>query len=499
MSYGVQSAGLFGSLSIDGSTSTSLRPFSNLDLTEDQRAQVRSILKNAKSEGLTQDQIEQEINSILTPTQQATFQSDQASVSSSDSSAAASSSGTQSASTQPNPFTDSTGPFANLDLTSSQQSQVSQILSNAQSEGLTFSQVNSQISAILTTTQQTSFESDLASLPTAGGNSSQSDGSSSTASNPASSVQQQIAAAAALILQQIEQDISNQSSTSSSSGSASSSGSSTQSTQNAPNPFTDPNGPFANLNLTQDQQTQISQILSSAQSQGLTFDQINSEINGVLTSSQQTTFSSDLASLPSAPNSSGTSASGATTSSSSNFSVANIQQQIEAAAEAILQQIEQSAQSTNSSANSSSTVASTSDSTQPSQSAFNPFTDPNGPFANLNLTSDQQSLISQILSSAQSQGLTPEEVNSQIGALLSTAQQAAFGSDLASLQLPTSSGGSSDASTATASVSGQSQDGSDGTIASSTTATERQIQRQIAAAESLILQQIQYGLENPTT
>jgi Spy/CpxP family protein refolding chaperone len=491
MSYGVQSTGLFGSLSVDGSTSTSLRPFANLDLTEDQRAQVRSILKNAKSEGLSQDQIQQEINSILTPTQQTTFQSDQASVSSSASSAAASSSATQSTSTQPNPFTDANGPFANLNLTSSQQSQVSQILADAQSEGLTFSQVNSQISSILTTTQQTSFESDLASLPTAGGNSSPSGGSSSTSSNPAGSVQQQIAAAAALILQQIEQDISNQSSSSSSSGSASS-------TQSAPNPFSDPNGPFANLNLTQDQQTQISQILSSAQTQGLTVDQINSEINGVLTTGQQSTFSSDLANLPTAPGSSGTSASAASSSPSSGFSIASIQQQIEAAAEAILQQIEQSAQSTTSNANSSSTVASTSDSTQSSQSTFNPVTDPNGPFANLNLTSDQQSRISQILSEAQSQGLTPEQVNSQISGLLSTTQQATFSSDLAGLQLPASSGGSSEASTATANVSGQSQIGSDGTIASSSTATETQIQRQIAAAESLVLQQIQYGLENST-
>jgi Spy/CpxP family protein refolding chaperone len=489
MSYGVQSAGLFGSSSVDGSTSNSLRPFANLDLTEEQRDQVRSILKNAKNEGLTQDQIAQEINSILTPTQQSTFQSDQASVSSSD---AVSSSATQSSSTQPNPFTDSNGLFANLDLSSSQQNQVSQILANAQSEGLTLGQVNSQINSILTATQQASFESDLAGLQT-NGNSTQGSGSNSTSSSdPAKSLQQQIAAAATLILQQIQQDISSQNGSSSSSGSA-------QSTQSAPNPFTDPNGPFANLNLTQSQQTQISQILTSAQSQGLTVDQINSEINGILTSSQQSTFSSDLANLPTAPSSSGTSSSAASNPSSSGFSVANIQQQIEAAAEAILQQIEQSAQNTNSNSNSSLTAASASNSTQSSQSSFNPFTDPNGPFANLNLTSDQQSQISQILSQAQSQGLKPEAVNSQISALLSTTQQATLSSDLASLQLPTSSGGFSDASTATASVSGQSQDGSDGTIASSTTATESQIQRQIAAAEALVLQQIQYGVGSSTT
>jgi Spy/CpxP family protein refolding chaperone len=466
MSYGVQSAGLFGTTSIDGSASTSLRQFSNLDLTEDQRTQIRSIFKNAKAEGLTQDQVQQEINSILSPSQLATLQSNSSSEASNTTTAS-------SQSTQANPFTDPNGPFANLDLTASQQTQVSQILSTARSEGLSFDQANAQISSLLTTAQQTAFESDLTNIPSPSADGSESSGSgSSTSDVTAESVQQQIAAAAALILQQIEQDVNNQSNSGSSS--------STQAAQTTSNPFADPNGPFANLNLTADQQSQIAQILSGAQSQGLSPDQVNSQINAILTPTQQTTFTSDLANLPPPP-----AASGATGSSGTSISVASLQQQIEAAAEAILSQIEQGA---------SSSSQSTSSQASSSGTTVNPFTDPNGPFANLNLTPDQQSEISQILSAAQSQGLTPDQVNAQIGAILSTAQQGTFTSDLASLPLPPPNGSSSGASTASASVSGQSQAGGDGTSALSSNSTESQIQQQIAAAESLVLQQIQFDL-----
>jgi hypothetical protein len=438
MSYGVQSAGLFGTSSTDGSTSNSLRPFSGLDLTEDQRTQIRSIFKNAKSEGLTQDQVEQEIESTLTPTQLATYQSnlttisaestdssDSSSSSSSSTSSAASSSSLSAQGAPPppggNPFTGPNGPFANLNLTSDEQSQISQILQNAQSEGLSFSQVNSQISAILTTAQQSTFSSDLANVPAptgANGSSSSSTGSSSSTTTASQSVQQQIAAAAALILQQIEQDVQN-------SSSSSASGSSTQSTKTQPNPFADPNGPT---------------------------------------------------------NTSGT----------------TLQQQIAAAAEAILQQIEQAAETaagnTSSSTSGSSASTASGASTQSTQTPPNPFTNASGPFANLDLTSDQQSEISQILSSAPSSGFSFSQVNAQISAVLSTTQQATFAGDLASLPQPPGADGSGDAPTASASVSGQSQTGSDGTTASSSSVTETDVQQQIAAAESLILQQIQYNV-----
>jgi Spy/CpxP family protein refolding chaperone len=413
MSYGVQSAGLFTTSSIDGSTSNSLRPFANLDLTEDQRTQIRSIFKNAKSEGLTQDQIEQEIESVLTPTQLANYQSNLASESSdtSDSSDSSSSSSSTPASTSSslsaqgappppggNPFTDPNGPFANLNLTSDEQSQIAQILSNAQSEGLSFSQVNAQISAILTTSQQSTFSSDIANLPAPPG----ADGSTSSSSAAQTGVQQQIAAAAALILQQIQQDVTGASTDSTSSGSAAST----------------------------------------------------------------------------------TSAQDATTSTSTSSSKTTLQQQIAAAAEQILQQIEAAAASSTASSSNA----------QPPQGPPNPFSDPNGPFANLDLTADQQSEISQILSSAPASGLSFSQVNAQISAVLTTTQQATFASDLASLPQPPGASSAGDASTASASVSGQSQTGSDETTASNSSVSEDGVQKQIAAAESLILQQIQYDL-----
>src|ERR1700677_2066862 len=77
MSNGVQSAGLFGSSSsqTDG-TGNSLRPFANLDLTEQQRQQIRSIFKTAQTDGSTQTETQQQILAILSPTQQTTYQSD---------------------------------------------------------------------------------------------------------------------------------------------------------------------------------------------------------------------------------------------------------------------------------------------------------------------------------------------------------------------------------------------------------------------------------------
>jgi Spy/CpxP family protein refolding chaperone len=236
MSYGVQSAGLFGSSQqTTDSTSLSLRSLANLDLTEDQRTQIRSILKAAKSQGLSQTEIEQEINAILTTSQQTTFQSDIASqtASSSSTSDSSSTSGTSAAQGPPpgpppggNPFADPNGPFANLDLTSSQQSQIATILKNGQSQGLTFDQINAQINAVLTTSQQTTFATDLENLPapptvqnaqdlasgqsqTGSGDASSSSSSTATLSNglTEADIQKQIAAAASLILKQLESDL----------------------------------------------------------------------------------------------------------------------------------------------------------------------------------------------------------------------------------------------------------------------------------------------------
>ena len=63
--------------STDSISSTSLRPFSKLNLTEDQRIQLRSILHNAKSQGLSKADVKKQIDAVLTPDQQATLAADQ--------------------------------------------------------------------------------------------------------------------------------------------------------------------------------------------------------------------------------------------------------------------------------------------------------------------------------------------------------------------------------------------------------------------------------------
>jgi Spy/CpxP family protein refolding chaperone len=52
--------------------------------------------------------------------------------------------------------------------------------------------------------------------------------------------------------------------------------------------------PFANLNLTPDQQQQIAQIFQNAQTQGLTPAQVQNQVNAVLTPAQQSQLKNDL-------------------------------------------------------------------------------------------------------------------------------------------------------------------------------------------------------------
>lgn len=311
-----------------------LQQYSNLGLSESQRTQIRSIVRSAQSDGLTQAQVQQQIESVLTPAQQSQLQSESGTSSSSSTTSSSSSSLTTGSSQ-----TTATNPFANLNLTSSEEGQIEQLLQNAGSSGISLSQFTSDLSSILTTSQQSTFQSDV------------------------QSVLQQFNAAA---------------------------NSQAQTNSGPPNPFNDPNGPFANLNLTTSQQTQIQNILQNAQSQGLSPDQVNSQIEGVLTTSQQSTFASDLQNLQ--------------------------------------QQQSQEAQS--------------------SQNSQNPFTDPNGPFANLNLTSSQQSQIQQILQTAQSEGLSVDQVDDQIDGILTSSQQTTFSSDLQNLP---SAGAQSSSSTASSS------------------------------------------------
>ena len=83
--------------------------------------------------------------------------------------------------------------------------------------------------------------------------------------------------------------------------------SSSNATQNAQqakqNPFADPNGPFANLNLTSQQQQQIAQIFSqrasgnSQSGNSQSWNQIFSQVNAILTPQQQQTLQSDVKTL----------------------------------------------------------------------------------------------------------------------------------------------------------------------------------------------------------
>jgi Spy/CpxP family protein refolding chaperone len=88
--------------------------------------------------------------------------------------------------------------------------------------------------------------------------------------------------------------------TENSSNSAANSATSQSATQAKQNPFLDANGPFANLNLTSQQQQQIAQIFSQNSSgpgssgSGQSWSQILSQINAILTPQQQQTLQSDL-------------------------------------------------------------------------------------------------------------------------------------------------------------------------------------------------------------
>jgi hypothetical protein len=57
-------------------TQQSLQPFANLDLTEAQRTQLRSVFASAKQNGTSQADVQKEVNAVLTPAQQQTLASD---------------------------------------------------------------------------------------------------------------------------------------------------------------------------------------------------------------------------------------------------------------------------------------------------------------------------------------------------------------------------------------------------------------------------------------
>jgi Spy/CpxP family protein refolding chaperone len=140
---GIQGTSATGALSAFTSPSGSptLRPFANLGLTEDQRTQIRSIFQQAKSQGLSQTDLQKQIDAVLTPAQQQTLQSN--------------------LQTQQQSQSTASDPFANLNLSANQKTQIQSILQQAQSAGTDPSTVQQQINAVLTPAQQTTLQSDV--------------------------------------------------------------------------------------------------------------------------------------------------------------------------------------------------------------------------------------------------------------------------------------------------------------------------------------------------
>jgi Spy/CpxP family protein refolding chaperone len=198
MSFGVQ--GITDPSQPGGSTSgTGLRRFAGLNLSEDQRTQIRAIVKNAKSQGLSESQVQDQIDQVLTPDQQAALQSAQS---------------------QPQSQTQN-GPFSNLDLTQSQKQQIDQILQTAKTQGLAPSVVQTQINAVLTPAQQQTLQTDVQNAQSAhsgrhhhhhggggGGSASSRTGATSVNGLTEADVQNQVAAANSVTQQQLQNDLS---------------------------------------------------------------------------------------------------------------------------------------------------------------------------------------------------------------------------------------------------------------------------------------------------
>jgi hypothetical protein len=150
------------STSSDSATSTtSLRHYAHL--AESQRTQLRALLNSSQSSGLTTDQLEQQIQAIIDGTSTTSSSGSQTGSSSSSSTSSDTDSSSSGTST-----TASSNPFANLDLTAAQKTQIQTILQDAQSQGTSPSDVLSQIENVLTTTQQSTLQTDLQQLQALG-------------------------------------------------------------------------------------------------------------------------------------------------------------------------------------------------------------------------------------------------------------------------------------------------------------------------------------------
>jgi Spy/CpxP family protein refolding chaperone len=147
MSFGIDATSLLSSQYPNSTTGGTggLRQFAGLNLSEQQRTQMRSILQNAKSQGTSQADVQQQLEGVLTPDQQAQFTAAQT--------------GQTTPSTQSSQSTP--GLFANLNLTADQQTKIDSILADAKTNGTSSTDVKSQIDAVLTDSQKTQLAANV--------------------------------------------------------------------------------------------------------------------------------------------------------------------------------------------------------------------------------------------------------------------------------------------------------------------------------------------------
>jgi hypothetical protein len=151
MSFGIDASSLLSSQYSDSTTSstTGIRQFANLGLSEEQRTKMRSILQNAKSQGTSQADVQQQLEQVLTPDQQAQLK------------AAQTAQPTQPANSAP-------GLFANLNLTADQKTKIDTILADAKTNGTSNADVKTQIDAVLTDAQKTQLATNVQNARAAG-------------------------------------------------------------------------------------------------------------------------------------------------------------------------------------------------------------------------------------------------------------------------------------------------------------------------------------------
>lgn len=118
-------------------------PFANVNLSADQQQQISSILATAQSQGLSPSQVQSQINSVLTPTQQQQLQTDISQLKAHHHHGGH------------NDQDQTTSLAQQLNLSSSQESQIQQLLQTAQQNGTSPGDLLSQIDGVLTTDQQT--------------------------------------------------------------------------------------------------------------------------------------------------------------------------------------------------------------------------------------------------------------------------------------------------------------------------------------------------------